>query len=255
MARMAELLTTENLIAFLTLTSLEIVLGIDNIIFIAILAGRMEEKRRNLARQLGLMIAVISRIGLLLAIGWVMQLKEELFALLGHAVTGKDLVLMIGGLFLIGKSTLEIHHKVEGEHDSDIGTGPKMSMAMMLAEVLAIDMIFSLDSVITAVGMCKSVPVMIAAILTSVAVMLWYSGFVVRFVDRHPAIKLLALSFLLLIGVLLVGEGFHYEIPKGYIYFAMAFSLTIELLQMRAEHNAHHKPKVLTGASDDGSAV
>jgi len=128
---MSELLTTENLIAFLTLTSLEIVLGIDNIIFIAILAGRMEEKKRNLARQLGLMIAVISRIGLLLAIGWVMQLKEELFALFGHAVTGKDLVLMIGGLFLIGKSTVEIHHKVEGEHDSDMVTGPKMSMAMM----------------------------------------------------------------------------------------------------------------------------
>lgn len=252
---MTEILTTENLIAFLTLASLEIVLGIDNIIFIAILASRMEEKQRDRARRFGLMIAVISRILLLLCIGWVMHLKTELFTVLGHAFSGKDLVLLIGGIFLIGKSTMEIHKKVEGEHESLNSGGPKLSMPVMLAEVAAIDMVFSLDSVITAVGMSKSIPVMIAAILASVAVMLLYSGAVVRFVDRYPAIKLLALSFLLLIGVLLVAESFHQEIDKTYIYFAMAFSLSIELLQIRAHRNARLKNEVASGASDNGTAV
>lgn len=240
---MSDLLTTQNLIAFLTLTSLEIVLGIDNVIFIAILAGKLPDTQRNFARQLGLGLAVISRIALLLGIGWVMKLREPLFTLLHHEFTGKDFVLLFGGLFLIAKSTFEIHHKVEAHHVLEQPGRAPASLLTMLLQVMAIDVVFSLDSVITAVGMCQSVPVMIAAILVSVGVMLACSGAVVRFVDRHPGIKLLALSFLLLIGVLLVAESFHHPIPKGYIYFAMAFSLGIELLQMRADHNArHHAP-------------
>lgn len=237
------LLTTENLVALLTLTSLEIVLGIDNVIFIAILAGKLPEKQRDFARKLGLGLAVISRIALLLGIGWVMRLKQPLFTLLHHEFTGKDLVLLFGGLFLLGKATYEIHHKVEAHHVREQANRAPASLFWMLMQVLAIDVVFSLDSVITAVGMVKSVPIMIAAILISVAIMLVFSGAVVRFVDQHPGIKLLALSFLLLIGVLLVAESFHHPIPKGYIYFAMAFSLGIELLQMRADHNARrHAP-------------
>jgi predicted tellurium resistance membrane protein TerC len=240
---MFDLLTTQNLIALITLTSLEIVLGIDNIIFIAILAARLPEKQRDFARQVGLGLAVISRIGLLLGLGLVMRLKDPLFTLLDHEFTGKDLVLLVGGLFLIAKSTYEIHHKVEAHHvQEQLGRAPA-SLVWMLLQVVAIDVVFSLDSVITAVGMSQSIPIMIAAILISVAIMLAFSGAVVRFVDRHPGIKLLALSFLLLIGVLLVAESFHHPIPKGYIYFAMAFSLGIELLQMRAEQNERrHAP-------------
>ncbi|MBI1346763.1 TerC family protein [bacterium] len=233
----SELLTTENLIAFFTLTSLEIVLGIDNVIFIAILAGKLPEKQRDLARQLGLGLAVLSRIGLLFAIGWVMKLKEPWFTLMHHEFSGKDLVLIVGGSFLIGKATWEMHHKVRGiQHGESHSTGAS-SLGGMLAQVLLIDVVFSLDSVITAVGMSNNIPIMVAAILASVAIMLLFSGPVVRFVDAHPAIKLLALAFLLLIGVLLVAEGFHQKIDKGYIYFAMAFSLGIELLQMRMEKN------------------
>lgn len=241
-----ELLTTENLIAFFTLTSLEIVLGIDNVIFIAILAGKLPEKQRDFARQLGLGLAVISRISLLFAIGWVMKLKEPWFSLMHHEFSGKDLVLILGGSFLIGKATWEMHHKVRGlQHGEAHGSGAN-SLGAMLAQVLLIDVVFSLDSVITAVGMSNNIAIMVAAILVSVAIMLVFSGAVVRFVDHHPAIKLLALAFLLLIGVLLVAEGFHQKIDKGYIYFAMAFSLGIELLQMRMEKNSQHGP-----AADD----
>jgi len=240
---MFDLLTTQNLIALITLTSLEVVLGIDNVIFIAILAAKLPEKQRDFARQVGLGLAVLSRVGLLLCLGWVMRLKDPLFTLLHHEFTGKDLVLLFGGLFLIAKATYEIHHKVEAHHvREDTGRAPA-SLLWMLLQVMAIDVVFSLDSVITAVGMSQSIPIMIAAILISVAIMLAFSGAVVRFVDQHPGIKLLALSFLLLIGVLLVAESFHHPIPKGYIYFAMAFSLGIELLQMRAEHNERkHAP-------------
>lgn len=234
---MLDLFTTENAIAFLTLTSLEIVLGIDNIIFIAILAGKLPPEQRDRARQIGLGLAVISRVALLLAIGWVVKLEEPFLTLLGHAVAGKDLVLMFGGMFLIGKATYEIHHKVQGHSEMPTGAAAAASLGSMLMQVIGIDVVFSLDSVITAVGLCKSIPIMVAAILASVAVMLVFSGPVVRFVEAHPAIKLLALSFLLLIGVLLVAEGFHQKIDKGYVYFAMAFSLGIELLQMRAEKN------------------
>jgi predicted tellurium resistance membrane protein TerC len=238
---MIELFTTENMVAFVTLTFLEIILGIDNIIFIAILAGRLPPEKRDFARQLGISMAVISRLVLLFSISWVMSLKNELFRMPwfghDHSVAGKDLILLGGGLFLMYKATKEIYHKVEGlEHgaDSNQGQGKRaMSLSSMLVQVMIIDVVFSLDSVITAVGMCKSLPVMIASILCSVVIMLVCSKMVVTFIDKHPTIKVLALSFLLMIGVLLVAESFHQEIPKGYIYFAMFFSLSMDLLQIR----------------------
>ncbi len=233
---MGNVFTTENLIAFLTLTSLEIVLGIDNIIFIAILAGKLPEHQRDRARQTGLLFAVISRVLLLLGIGVVMRLKDPLFAIAGHTVSWKDLVLLGGGLFLLGKSTYEIHHKVEGVPESSGTPRAPASFVAMIVQVILIDVVFSLDSVITAVAMSNNIPIMIAAVVAAVGVMLAFSGPVVRFVDRHPAIKLLALSFLLLIGVLLVAEGLHQTFDKRFIYFAMAFSLMVELLQMRSEH-------------------
>lgn len=234
---MAEYLTFESLVAFVTLTALEIVLGIDNIIFIAIQAGRLPEHQREKGRRFGLLLAVVSRIGLLLGISWVIGLTAPLVTLGEHQITGKDLVLIIGGVFLIRQATVEIHANVERRSHDHHGSSAAGTLGAMLFQVGFMDMVFSLDSVITAVGMSKQVPVMIAAVLVAVAVMLAYSGIVVRFVDRNPTIKLLALAFLLLIGVLLVAEGFHQEIDKGYIYFAMAFSLLIELLQMRANYN------------------
>lgn len=248
--KVSEYLTAESLIAFVTLTALEIVLGIDNIIFIAIQAGHLPTEQRDRGRKLGLLFAVVSRIGLLLGITWVMRLTSDLFTIAGHAVTGKDLVLILGGTFLIRQATVEIHHNVakksaETHRNAAVGT-----LAAMLVQVTAMDVIFSLDSVITAVGMSKQVPIMIAAIVVAVAVMLAYSGAVVRFVDRNPTIKLLALSFLLLIGVLLVAEGFHQEIDKRYVYFAMAFSLSVELLQMRAAYNEKRSEHALTPDND-----
>jgi predicted tellurium resistance membrane protein TerC len=230
-------MTTQDVIAFVTLTGLEIVLGIDNIIFIAILAAKLPERQRDLARRSGLGVAVISRVALLFSITWVMRLERPLFTAWRHEFTGKDLVLLVGGLFLIAKSTWEIHQKVEHAATDESTLSNPPSLGVMLLQVLFIDVVFSLDSVITAVGMCQNLVVMIAAILAAVTVMLAASGPVVKFVDRHPAIKLLALSFLLLIGVLLVAEGFGKEIDKGYVYFAMAFSLGVELLNLRAEHN------------------
>lgn len=230
--------TTELMIAFLSLTLLEIVLGIDNIIFIAILAGKLPKEQQDFARKMGISLAVVSRIGLLFTLGWVLKLKEPLFTILETSISGKDLVLIVGGLFLIGKATYEIHHKVNLIHDDPKGGKAPASLFWMLVQVMAIDVVFSLDSVITAVGVTDNIPVIIAAVIVSVVVMLIFSGPIVRFVDKHPAIKLLALSFLLLIGFLLVAEGFHHKIPKGYIYFAMAFSLGIEMLQMWQEKNA-----------------
>jgi predicted tellurium resistance membrane protein TerC len=240
-----DLFTFEAFVAFLTLTSLEVVLGIDNVIFIAILAGRLPESQRDKARRLGLLLAVVSRILLVLAIGWVIQLKVPLFSILGHAFTGKDLILLGGGLFLIAKATYEIHHKIEGAETADSAPGPASTLTAVLVQVLLIDVVFSLDSVITAVGMTEGlanpIPIMVAAILASVVVMLAFSKTVVTFVDRNPSIKILALSFLLLIGVLLVAESFHHQIPKGYVYFAMAFSLAVDLLQLAAERRNGEK--------------
>ncbi len=236
---MAEFFTPESLAALLTLTSLEVVLGIDNVVFIAILAGKLPVDQRDKARQLGLLLAVVSRAILVLAIGWVMRLNEPWFTVLETPFSGKDLILILGGLFLLFKATYEIHRKTEHSNPDAASASPGLSLNGVLAQILMVDVVFSLDSVITAVGMTEGLenplPIMLAAIFISVAVMLVFSKAIVDFIERHPAIKILALSFLLLIGTLLVAEGFHQKIPKGYVYFAMAFSLAVDLLQMRAE--------------------
>ena len=240
---MSELLTGEALVALLTLTSLEMILGIDNIIFIAILAGRLPVEQRDKGRMFGLMLAVISRVALVLSIGWVMSLKAELFSLLGHAFTGRDVILVVGGLFLVFKATREIHHKVQSVGDDDRKPVAEASLRSVLIQVLLIDVVFSLDSVITAVGMTTglkaAIPIMVIAIILSVLGMLVFSKAIVTFIEHNPAIKVLALSFLMLIGMLLIAEGFGKEIPKGYVYFAMAFSFLVEILQMWTEKKSH----------------
>ncbi len=240
---MSDLLTGEALVALLTLTSLEMILGIDNIIFIAILAGRLPVEQRDKGRTFGLMLAVISRVVLVLSIGWVMSLKAELFSLLDHAFTGRDIILVLGGLFLVFKATREIHHKVQSAGDGGDKPVAEVSLRSVLIQVMLIDVVFSLDSVITAVGMTTglkaAIPVMVIAIILSVLGMLVFSKAIVTFIERNPAIKVLALSFLMLIGMLLIAEGFGKEIPKGYVYFAMAFSFLVEILQMWTEKKSH----------------
>jgi predicted tellurium resistance membrane protein TerC len=240
---MSDLLTGEALVALLTLTSLEMILGIDNIIFIAILAGRLPAEQRDKGRTFGLMLAVISRVVLVLSIGWVMSLNAELFSSLGHAFTGRDIILVLGGLFLVFKATREIHHKVQSAGDDDGKPIAEASLRSVLIQVMMIDVVFSLDSVITAVGMTSglksAIPIMVIAIILSVLGMLVFSKAIVTFIERNPAIKVLALSFLMLIGMLLIAEGFGKEIPKGYVYFAMAFSFLVEILQMWTEKKSH----------------
>lgn len=235
---MTDLFSTENLIALLTLTSLEVVLGIDNIVFIAILTGKVDPQKRAMVRTIGLGLAMIMRILLLLAIKWIMQLTEPLFAVVGHAVTGRDLILLLGGAFLIAKSTYEIHDKVEGHRHHPGQVRPAASVGAVLGQIIAIDLVFSLDSVITAVGMANHIGIMITAVVISVLVMMLFAGGVSAFVERHPTIKMLALAFLLLIGVMLLAEGFDKHIQRGYIYFAMAFSLGVEMLNIRAGRKA-----------------
>ncbi|WP_327088800.1 TerC family protein [Nonomuraea sp. NBC_01738] len=219
-------------IGFFTLVALEIVLGIDNIIFISILAGKLPEHQRDRARVLGLGAALISRLLLLLALSWVVRLTEPLFSVLGHEISGRDLILLLGGLFLLAKSVTEIGHSMELKETE--GKQRKVaSFASVIAQIMVLDVVFSLDSVITAVGMVDELGVMIAAVIVSVIVMLFASGPIARFVERHPSIKMLALSFLVLIGVVLIAEGLGQHISKGYIYFAMAFSLIVELLNIR----------------------
>jgi predicted tellurium resistance membrane protein TerC len=230
---MPEFLTTENLIAVLALTSLEIVLGIDNIIFIAILTAKLEPSRQHLARQIGLGLAMLMRIALLLAISWIMSLKAALFTLLGHGFTGRDLILLGGGLFLIAKATWEIHDKLEGPAHHESGKRVYASFGLIIVQILLLDLVFSLDSVITAVGMARHIYVMIAAVVIAVGVMMVSAGTICAFIEKHPTLKILALSFLLLIGVVLVADGVGQHISKGYIYFAMAFSFFVELLNMR----------------------
>lgn len=226
--------TMENLIAFLTLSALEIVLGIDNIVFIAIISNNLPAEIQSKARKIGLALAMLTRIALLLAISWIMGLTAPLFSALGHAVSGRDVILLLGGLFLIGKSTFEIHDKIEDGHGEEKTASHKVSgFASAVAQIALLDIVFSLDSVITAVGMVQSVLVMIAAIVAAVAVMMVFADPVSQFVKHHPTIQMLALSFLILIGVFLVAEGFGKHIDRGYIYFAMAFSLGVELLNMR----------------------
>lgn len=230
-------LTTQSITALVTLTAMETVLGIDNIIFIAILVGRLPLEKQSKIRNIGISLALIIRIALLFSISWIMTLKDPLFTLMDHSFSGRDLILLGGGLFLIGKSTYEIHHKVEGDpqihlHHAEEKT-KQVSAGLMLAQILVLDIVFSLDSVITAVGMSDQVSIMVVAMLISMVIMLISAGKISAFVEKHPTIKILALSFLLLIGVMLVAEGMGAHVSKGYIYFAMAFSLVVELLNMR----------------------
>lgn len=224
-------------IGFVTLTVLELVLGIDNIVFISILAGRLPRGQQARARRLGLTVAMVSRILLLCFLGFIMRLNKPLFAVMGHGVSGRDLILSIGGLFLIAKATMEIHHKLEGVEEGH-GAVAAASLASVLAQIFMIDVVFSLDSVITAAGMVEHVPVMIAAVVTSVALMMFFITPISNFVDRHPTVRMLALAFLVLIGVNLVAESFHQAIPKGYTYFAMAFSVCVEMLNIRLRGRA-----------------
>ncbi|AYC31007.1 TerC family protein [Pseudomonas cavernae] len=221
-------------IAFFSLTALEIVLGIDNIIMISILVGRMPPAQQQRTRLFGLALAMVTRIGLLLSIAWVMRLTEDLFSLAGHGVSGRDLILFFGGLFLLWKSSQEIYYGLEGEDDS---AGEPKSMAGgvigTVIQIALIDIVFSLDSVITAVGMVSHVPVMVAAIVAAVLVMMAAAGPIGGFIDRHPSLKMLALSFLTLVGTVLVAEAFEVHVPRGYVYFAMAFSLGVETLNIR----------------------
>jgi predicted tellurium resistance membrane protein TerC len=231
-------------VALLTLTTLEIVLGIDNIIFISILAGRLPESQRDRARMVGLAAALVTRILLLLSINWVIGLEDSLFDIGGHHFSGRDLILLAGGLFLIYKATTEIHAKLEGEEHHEQAGGKAASFAGVIFQIMLLDIVFSLDSVITAVGMADDVEVMIAAVVIAVGVMLVLSGPLSEFVQRHPTVKMLALSFLLMIGFSLVAEGWHYHIPKGYIYAAMGFSVLVEVLNLRVKAAKPHPEPV-----------
>jgi predicted tellurium resistance membrane protein TerC len=219
-------------IAFATLTLLEVVLGIDNIIFISILAGKLPPEQREKARLIGLGLAMVMRIILLFLITLIVRLTEPLFEVLGQEISGRDLILISGGLFLLGKSTFEIHENLEGEHGEKSARVPAKFGAVLI-QIMLLDIVFSLDSVITAVGMVDQIAVMIAAVVVAIGFMLAFSGHIARFVERHPTIKMLALAFLILIGVTLIAEGLGQHISKGYIYFAMAFSVMVELLNMR----------------------
>ena len=232
------LTSPEAWIALLTLTVLEIVLGVDNIIFISILAGKLPADQRDRARKTGLSLAMFIRIALLLSITWVMGLTRPLFEVFAHPVSGRDLILLLGGVFLLGKSTLEIHDKLEGPEASHGSGRAAASFASVIVQILLLDVVFSLDSVITAVGMADDVEIMIAAVVVAVGVMFFSAGAIGTFVERHPTVKMLALAFLLLIGVSLVAEGAGQHIPKGYIYFAMAFSVFVEMINLRVRAKA-----------------
>ena len=217
-----------------TLAAMEVVLGIDNVVFLTILAARLPAAEQPRARRLGLAFALLTRLGLLFAISWVMGLTAPLLQALGHAISGRDLILLGGGLFLIAKATFEIHEKLEGAPEAGSGAARGAgAFWAVIAQIAVLDLVFSLDSVITAVGMAQHLPVMVAAMVLAVGVMLLFAGAVGAFVERHPTVKMLALSFLILIGVMLVAEGFGRHVDKGYIYFAMAFSLGVELLNLK----------------------
>jgi predicted tellurium resistance membrane protein TerC len=238
-------------IGLLTLTVLEIVLGIDNIIFISILAGKLPREKQPKARRLGLMGAFGTRVLLLLSIAWIARLTTPLFAMAGIEVTGRSLILLLGGLFLIAKATWEIHGKLEGEEHSSATKKAAASMAAVIAQIMVIDIVFSLDSVITAIGMVDQVSIMIAANVVALGIMLAAAGPISDFVDRHPTIKMLALSFLVLIGTNLVAEGLGQHIPKGYTYFAMAFSVGVEMLNLKLRKNAEKAVNLRESAHDE----
>ncbi len=235
--------TTSGLLALVTLTFLEIVLGVDNVIFISILSSKLPHDQQERARRVGLVAAMAMRILLLLSIVWIIRLTAPLFTVLGRPISGRDLILIAGGLFLLAKATLEIHERLEGEE----GRGSARvapSFAAVIAQIMALDIVFSLDSVITAVGMADEVAIMIAAVVLAVAVMMFSAGPVSAFVGRHPTVKVLALSFLLLIGVSLVADGLGMHIPKGYIYFAMGFSVFVEMINLRVRKTAGEPVKL-----------
>jgi predicted tellurium resistance membrane protein TerC len=229
--------SAEGWVALLTLTVLEIVLGIDNIVFISILAGKLPKEERERARKVGLSLAMLIRIVLLLSITWVMRLTAPLFGIFGQEISGRDLILIVGGLFLIAKSTHEIHDKLEGE-EGHASARVVASFTAVIVQILLLDIVFSLDSVITAVGMAEDIAVMVLAVVIAVGVMLVSATTISDFVEQHPTIKMLALSFLLLIGVALMAEGFDQHIPKGYIYFAMGFSIFVEMINLRVRAKA-----------------
>ena len=230
---MIELLTDPQAwIALATLTALELVLGIDNIVFISILVDKLPPAEQRRARMIGLFLAMFMRVGLLLVLAWIIGLVEPLFSVLGQEISGRDLILIGGGLFLIWKSTGEIHAAFEGEGEAVKAT-VRASFVAVIAQIMVVDMVFSLDSIITAVGMVDQVEVMIAAVVVSVALMMVFAGAIGRFVNQHPTIKMLALAFLVVVGVVLIAEGFDQHVPKGYIYFAMAFSVCVEMLNIR----------------------
>ena len=236
-------------VALLTLTVLEIVLGIDNVIFISILAGKLPAAQQKKARNIGLAAAMIMRILLLLSLAWIVKLTAPLFTVMGAEISGRDLILLAGGLFLMAKATHEIHDKLEGPEGEKVVKGAP-SLTSVIVQIMLLDIVFSLDSVITAVGMAKHLGVMITAVIISVAIMLVAAGSISGFVDRHPTVKMLALSFLLLIGTSLIAEGLDFHIPKGYIYFAMGFSVFVEALNIRLKgigkpvklHDEYHEP-------------
>lgn len=229
-------LQPENWVALLTLTFLEIVLGIDNIIFISIVSNKLPEKQQGKARNLGLSLALILRIVLLLGITWIISFKEPLFTILEQEVSGRDLILLIGGLFLLGKSTMEIHHKMEGEtqHESQKKSASFLSV---IVQIIALDMIFSFDSILTAVGLTDEIVLMIIAVIISIGIMMVFAKKISDFINQHPTLEILALSFLILIGFMLMVEALHFHVPKGYIYFAVFFSLVVELINMRMRKN------------------
>ncbi len=235
--------TLEGWTALVTLAALEIVLGIDNIIFISILTDRLPPEKRPLARKLGLSAAMFSRIALLLAISWVMRLTQPLFTIGGHGITGKDIILVGGGLFLLAKATREIHQSLEGNDKEEVRPR-KVSFGMVLLQVAVLDIVFSLDSVITAVGLVEHVSIMVIAIVLAVLIMMFFTEIVSAFIERHPTIKMLALSFLILVGMTLILEGFGIHVPKGYIYFAMGFSISVEMLNIRLRKKQPQSAKI-----------
>ena len=244
---MLELLTDPQAwIAFATLTALELVLGIDNVVFISILVDKLPVAQRERARRLGLFMAMFMRIGLLLVLSWIVGLIAPLFTVLGQEISGRDLILIAGGLFLIYKATGEIHQSLEGE-EGHTSRAVKATFGAVILQIMVIDMVFSLDSIITAVGMVDRIEVMIAAVIASVGLMMLFAGAIGRFVSDHPTIKVLALSFLVVVGVVLIAEGFDQHVPKGYVYFAMAFSVAVEMLNIRMRRKSK-QPAVLHSA-------
>jgi predicted tellurium resistance membrane protein TerC len=247
-----ELLTSPDAwIAFLALTGLELVLGIDNIIFISIIAENLPENRREWGRRLGLFLAMFMRIALLSVLSWLIGLTQPLFTVFGFGFSGRDIILISGGLFLLWKSTKEIHELLEGQKREELENAPKGRFSSIIIQIMIIDLVFSLDSIITAVGMVEHLPVMIAAVIASVGLMMAFATPVGNFVSGHPTIKMLALAFLVVIGVVLVADGLGHHVPKGYIYFAMAFSVAVEMLNMRVRKSSEAAKTVKPVPADD----